>query len=326
MRLVEVVIPTFNRHARLLRTLASLDRQTFRDFSVTVVDDCSSPPVAGAIPVRLMASLGIRVLTTAGNSGPGAARNLGVGASSAPYIAFIDDDVDAAPLWLETHLVAAESGPEVVTFGPLLAPPGWSPTPWNCWEAETLRREYERMSAGLYAPTWRQFFTGNALVRRERLLRVGGFDERFTRAEDIELGLRMHNAGCRFVFNDQGIGWHHARRTLGSWLRIPREYARFDVAMDRMYPETRLLEVLDRERAERGRGMLAARGLFGSEVRWRAGRGAALMAARLAFAAGRRAEAMRALSMVYDLESGLARIRAATGTQELLANRPVTAA
>jgi tRNA uridine 5-carboxymethylaminomethyl modification enzyme len=44
------------------------------------------------------------------------------------------------------------------------------------------------MVDGVYDPTWRQFFTGNAVVRRDYLVDAGGFDESFTRAEDIELG------------------------------------------------------------------------------------------------------------------------------------------
>src|SRR6185295_4881663 len=96
-------------------------------------------------------------------------------------------------------------GPHSVVIGPLAAPPDWRPTPWNRWEAETVEAEYDRMIRGVYEPTWRQFFTGNAFLRRADFLDAGGFNETFRRAEDIELGYRLHRLGCEFVFEPEAI-------------------------------------------------------------------------------------------------------------------------
>ena len=303
MSLVDVVIPTYNRPERLLRTLESLQRQAFRRFAVVVVDDGGTPALEPFIPVALRESLALRVIRIE-NGGPARARNIGLAAGSAPFIAFIDDDVDVAPGWFEAHLGAIGGAPNVASIGPLLAPADWRPTPWNSWEAETLRREYARMERGLYAPTWRQFFTGNALVRRSELVAAGGFNPGFTRAEDIELGLRLHDRGTRFVLTQTAIGWHYAHRSLESWLRIPRAYAEFDAAIDRARPELRWLETIREERARRNRWTLAARRTLASPLARKAARGPLLTVARAAFAAGRARPANRALSLVYDLEYG----------------------
>lgn len=313
---VDIVIPTFNRHARLEATLRSLARQTFRDFRVIVSDDCSTPPVdAARLPADLRDTLDITILRTERNSGPAAARNLAIGAATGRFVAFIDDDVDANPDWLERLLAAANTCERPVVIGPLLAPAGWRPTPWNAWEAFTLAREYDRMEAGVYEPTWRQFFTGNALARREDLLAAGGFDERFTRAEDIELGVRLHTLGCRFLFEPRAIGWHHSHRTLASWLRIPRDYARFDVELDRLYPQWNWLAVIDEESHDR---RLPSR-LLRSAVRGPGGvaavRTMAVAAARGAFRIGWRRPALRALSLAYDLEYQAALAAARAGTK-----------
>jgi GT2 family glycosyltransferase len=304
MTLVDIVIPTYNRHERLNRTLASLVRLTVRDFRVIVVDDGSTPGVDETIPADLCAVLDIRVLRTAGNGGPARARNLGLRASEAEFIAFIDDDVDAGPAWLEQHLAAVQGGEHRVSFGPLLAPPDWRLTPWNYWEAATLAAQYGKMGAGFYAPTWRQFFTGNALLRREDIVAAGGFDESFTRAEDIELGLRLHNLGCTFAFTPEANGWHYARRSLQSWLRIPREYARFDVTIDRAYPELDWMEVIHRERGQRRSFVRAVRRVCGAAAVQPLVCPALVAAGRVLFAARRRREASRAFSLVYDLEYG----------------------
>ncbi|MCC6381910.1 MAG: glycosyltransferase [Dehalococcoidia bacterium] len=302
MPALDVVIPTCNRQEQLLRCLAALCEQTFGDFGVIVVDDGSDPPVAGGIPAAVAHALALRVVVRA-NGGPAAARNAGAALSTANVLAFIDDDVEAMPDLLRWHMAALAEGDRRVVFGPLLAPPDWRPTPWNFWEAATLDREYARMARGLYAPTWRQFFTGNAALRRADFLAAGGFDESFTRAEDIELGLRLSRLGCRFVFEPRAAAWHRARRSLASWLAIPRQYARADVKIDLAYPEERWLDVIGGELRERGRlvqlASNATRRLPGGLPAVRA---AALASARALFAARRRGSALRALSVVYDLE------------------------
>lgn len=252
MSLVEVIIPTHNRPTGLAEAIAGLRQQTFTDFSLIVVDDASEPAalVAAGNPFE------VRVLRTALNGGPGAARNLGLMASKAKAIAFVDDDVVLAPEALARHVEAWQSsGPRSVVIGPLLAPSDWKPTPWNRWEARTLAREYRRMEHGEYRPTWRQFFTGNALAPRAELLAVGAFNSSLRRAEDIELGYRLHRAGCSFVFEPQAVGWHYAQRSLLSWRKIPREYARVDREIDALYPE---LEWRRQLKTERRAGQSAA--------------------------------------------------------------------
>lgn len=299
---VTIVIPTFNRPQRLLSTLRSLLAQTETSFDVIVVDDCSDVPIDAQIGPDLRDSLRLRLLRTERNSGPAAARNLGLRAASTEFIAFLDDDVDAGEDWLASHLEAARGGPHVVSIGPLFAPPGWSSTPWNNWEAATLARQYAAMTSGQYAATWRQFFTGSAMVRRADILAVGGFDERFTRAEDIELALRLFREGAQFVFASKAIGWHYANRNFASWRTIPRAYARFDVILDGLYPDLAWLEMIAREAGYRPRLTRAVRRL----ARFRPLRPlmttAAVAVARSSYAIHLRRLSARTVGVLYDIE------------------------
>lgn len=259
---LDIVIATYNRHARLNRCLAALTRQSVGSFRVIVVDDSSDPPVGETIRRRYSELLDLQVVRTPGNSGPAAGRNLGVRHGEGELILFVDDDVDADPVLVERHLAAMErSGEHAVVIGPLLAPRDWRPTPWNRWEARKLAAEYEKMATGIYEPTWRQLFTGNTMVRRRDFEAAGGFDESFTRAEDIEFGVRLHLLGCRFVFEPRAKGWHYAHRSLASWRKIPREYGRFDARLDRMYPQLAWMELVGSELEERHWLVRAARWL-----------------------------------------------------------------
>lgn len=304
MTSLDVVITTYNRHEPLNRCLEALRHQTFAPARVIVVDDCSEPPVVGTIPSELVRDLPLSVHRTTRNSGPARGRNKGVRESRSERILFIDDDIVAAPELLERHARWHELEPSLAVIGPLAEPPDWHPTAWNLWEARKLAVEYRRMMAGAYAPGWSQFFTGNASVARHEFIRAGGFDERFTRAEDIELGVRLARSGCRFVFDPGAIGWHYATRTRDSWLRIPREYAKFDVAIAALHPELRWREVIAGHLRSRHPLTRAATAVLAAVHGERPVAGSATRAAGLTHRMGVSLLAQPLLSLAFALEYG----------------------
>lgn len=177
------------------------------------------------------------VLCTQANSGPAAARNHGTRMAEAALVLYVDDDVVAEPDLIEQHLLshqahASDQGP-VVVVGPMLTPPDYRPSVFVRWEQAMLYKQYEAMRRGDYSATHRQFYTGNASLDRQLLLDVGGFDERFRRAEDVELAYRLAERGTRFVFNENAVGYHYAERSFDSWIRIARDYGKNEVVFDR---------------------------------------------------------------------------------------------
>jgi GT2 family glycosyltransferase len=229
---VSLVIPTHNRRESLRMVLEALARQTTpaERYEVLVIcDGCtdgSAEMCRGlAVPYRL------RVLEQNPNQGPAAARNRGVREAEAPIIQFIDDDVVPEPTLIAEHLRLHTQDERAVVIGPLVAPPGFRLNPWTRWEEAMLRKQYQDMAAGKWEPTPRQFYTGNASVRREYILAAGGFDPTFRRAEDVELAYRFREQGLHFYFNPEAKGWHHALRSLRAWLNISTAYGWADVAM-----------------------------------------------------------------------------------------------
>jgi len=165
--------------------------------------------------------------------GPAGARNRGLRHARAPFVLFLDDDVIPDVRLVSEHRRAHGAASDAVVIGPLLAPPGEGAAPWTRWEWSTLEEQYRAMTAGEWQPTPRQFYTGNASVRREHLVAVGGFDEAFRRGEDVELAWRLHRLGLRFVFEPGAAGVHLARRSFRSWLAAAYEYGRTDVMLER---------------------------------------------------------------------------------------------
>lgn len=237
---LSVIIPTYNRCASLHATLRGLAAQTLAPspypssrFEVLVISDGSTDGTA-ALCAALAAApdlpYALRYFAR-DHGGPAAARNLGVREARAPLLLFLDDDVvpDAGLVAEHLRLLRAEPGAAVI--GPLLVPPGARLQPWVRWEGVRLAEQYASMRAGRWAPTPSQFYTGNASVARAAVLAAGGFDERFPRAEDVELAYRLRDRGLRFVFAPEARGWHYARRAYRSWLHTPWLYGEADAAM-----------------------------------------------------------------------------------------------
>jgi histidinol-phosphate phosphatase family protein len=134
-------------------------------------------------------SLAVTVVRVPG-AGPAAARNAGWRAATAPWVAFLDDDVVPSPSWAAdlagdlAGLPPEVAGSQGVLRVPL--PAGRRPTDW------------ERHVRGLEGARW---ITADLAYRRSVLDELGGFDERFPRAyrEDADLGLRVVRAGYRIV-------------------------------------------------------------------------------------------------------------------------------
>jgi GT2 family glycosyltransferase len=183
------------------------------------------------------------------------------------------------------------------------------------------------MLRGDYEPTWRQFHTGNNALARELFVRAGGFDERFLRAEDDEFAARLNRLGVRFKFQPEAIAWHYSERSLAAWLAIPAAYARFDVQIDRMYPEERYLERKRQELASRHVALRAARKVF---TRLRAvpvGIRLATTGGQLAHGMSLRRISMDLFSVAYDLAycSALERAEGSVSRQPQPSDRPESA-
>lgn len=102
---VSVVIPTRGRPQLLLRAVASVLAQTLPELEVLVVVDGPDPETVAALGA--VADPRVRVIQNEASLGGGEARNLGVRAARAPWVAFLDDDDEWLPQKLERQLALA---------------------------------------------------------------------------------------------------------------------------------------------------------------------------------------------------------------------------
>lgn len=95
-----VITPMYKSFDLMEKYFESLENQTFKDFEVIIVDDCSpNDAYERVLDYSKTASLNIRVYRTEKNSGPGIARNIGMENAFGEWITFIDNDD-----WVESNL------------------------------------------------------------------------------------------------------------------------------------------------------------------------------------------------------------------------------
>ncbi|MER6772524.1 glycosyltransferase [Streptomyces bacillaris] len=279
-----VVVPTVGRPclAACLRALAASEGPP--PVEVVVVDD--RPAGDGPLPLAPAGDLPVRSLATGGR-GPAAARNAGWRAVSAPWVVFLDDDVEVLPDWagrLAADLATA-GGTTGGVQGRLTVP----------LPADRAPTDWERGTAGLEQAAWA---TADMAYRARALKGVGGFDERFPRAfrEDADLALRMLDAGWALRRGDRVT--RHPVRPAGPWASVRAQRGNADDAlMNRLHGPA----WWSRAQAPKGRlpGHLATTALA--------------CAALLATARGRRRSAALAAGLWAAATAEFARSRIAPG-------------
>ncbi|CAL1241079.1 glycosyltransferase family 2 protein [Candidatus Methylocalor cossyra] len=237
---VSVVIPAYNAAAYIDAALASVFAQQGEfQLEVLVVDDGSSDDTAE----RAAAHPGVRCLRQP-NRGPSAARNAGIAAARGEFVAFLDSD----DLWPEGTLAAQlevfRRHPEVaLVFGDCRQFSAEGPWPKTWFEGAGFDADFFGHPVYVVDP-YRKLLKANfinpsaAVVRRQVLLALGGFDEGLRYVEDLELWLRI---AARYPIARSGRLCQWRRRHAGNASMVAKE------AMILSY-----LEVLRRQRIQHG--------------------------------------------------------------------------
>ncbi|CAM2856054.1 glycosyltransferase family 2 protein [Flavobacterium frigoris] len=90
--LVSIIIPTFNSEKFVVETIQSVQNQTYPNWEIILVDDCSSDRTVSLILEMAKTDNRIHFFQLNKNSGTGVARNLGVSNANGSYISFLDAD------------------------------------------------------------------------------------------------------------------------------------------------------------------------------------------------------------------------------------------
>src|SRR5437867_636986 len=224
---ISVVVCSYNGARTIRDCLEALERITYPDFEVIVVDDGSTDATAA-----IAARYDCRLIQTE-NRGLASARNTGLEAATGEIVAYTDDDAYPDPDWLtylaSTFLTTTHAG----VGGPNLAPPGDGAI------ADCVARAPGGPNHVLLSDREAEHIPGcNMAFRAASLRAIGGFDPQFRIAgDDVDVCWRLQASGASLGFAHAAVVWHHRRNSVRAYWRQQLHYGRAEAMLERKWPE-----------------------------------------------------------------------------------------
>ena len=206
-----VVICTYNRPALFEAALLSCRRDATRRglaFEIIIADNSANGHAAGIVGRLALGGVPVRVMPV---SPPNIslARNAGLRAAAAPLVAFMDDDLELEPGWLDALVETLTVSGTDVAVGPVRAcfpagaPPAWDPSGGRFTRVLPWPSGTRIAASGPEKPPGFALSTASSLWRAATCFTdAAPFDPAFGACggEDFDLFLRLERRGRRFVW------------------------------------------------------------------------------------------------------------------------------
>lgn len=193
---VDVIIPTYNRREYLERSINSVLNQSYKSFRLFIVDDGSDDGTKDFLFQKFSKQIGeedkssqinyIQASPEGVPSGVSRARNIGVYHGNGDLIAFLDSDDE----WLENKLALQveyfKKNPDI----PLVHGE-------EIWVRKGVRvnpkKKHQKSGGDIFQRCLKLCLISPsaAVMKRDTLMELGGFDETFTVCEDYDLWLKL---------------------------------------------------------------------------------------------------------------------------------------
>lgn len=186
---LSVVMPARNVEAWAEQAVRSILGQSFADFELIILDDASEDGTRALLRRLATEDQRIRLFETDARLGPVGSSNFVVEQARAPIVARMDADDVAAPERLARQMAALAERPDAVLVGVL---------------AETIDDSGRRVRPASYAPLLHPtemapFPHASIMFRKAAFERIGGYRAGAAKWEDVDLFLRMAEAGAMLV-------------------------------------------------------------------------------------------------------------------------------
>ncbi len=186
---MSVIMPTWNQAAYIESAVASLLDQTFTNWELVVVDDCSTDETPSILERLSRSDDRIRAYRNETNIKQTRTRNFAISHARGVYITLLDSDDEREPASLEEQVAFLEENPDVVAVGTGAQ-----------WCDENMNRLNDRLYP-LTDPEIRRTFLRyspfclSSLMIRSSVLGSPAYDPAMEPAEDIDLAMRLGTKG-----------------------------------------------------------------------------------------------------------------------------------
>ena len=188
---VSVIIPTYKRPETLSRAIDSVLNQTYSNIEIIVVDDNDPVSIERTLTERVLSyyekKASVIYIKHEKNRNGSAARNTGLKNSSGAYITFLDDDDEFLPSKIESQVNCLEA--RDFSWGACY-------TKYVSKSGDKVVNILTDKKEGnlLLDALMRNLFLAagsNLFIRREVVDDIGGFNENFSRNQDLEFLVRV---------------------------------------------------------------------------------------------------------------------------------------
>ena len=114
--LVSIITPTYNSEKFIIETIQSVQKQSYPDWEMIIVDDCSTDNTVSIVSAISKNDSRIRFFQLEENLGTGVARDLALSKATGRYITFLDSDDLWKPSKLEKQIDFLRSNNHPFTF------------------------------------------------------------------------------------------------------------------------------------------------------------------------------------------------------------------
>ena len=237
---VSVIIPTRQRRELLRRALASLAVQTapVEAYEVVVAVDGATDGTREML-ATFSAPYELRAANSAHRGGRAAACNAALELTKGDVVIILDDDMQVVPQFVDRHRRHHPPGSRLCVLGSVpVTLNGSSPL-----AARYVKAKFDAHLSRLADPEHvyqpRDFYSGNASLRSEVLLEVGGYDDSFTDYgnEDVELWARLRAADVTFRFDAEALALQEYDKSLRALGRDTVAKGRSAVMLARSHPD-----------------------------------------------------------------------------------------
>lgn len=212
---ISIIVPNYNGEHLLksyLQDTIVAAEQAGVPYEIIIVDDCSTDNSVAFIKEKYPQ---LTLIESKENKGFSYSCNLGVKAARFELVLLLNSDVKLTPDYFEHQWRYFERPDTFGVMGRIMSVDKSTIEDaarymnFNGGKIRASRFFYSK-NASDYIPT--SYLSGaNALIAREKLLSIGGFDEIFSPfySEDFELGLRAWRLGWRCYYEHKSVCYHH---------------------------------------------------------------------------------------------------------------------
>lgn len=219
---VSVIIPTYNASSTIVAQLQSLLRQLDGDGEVVVSDNGSTDATAAVVRACASSDPRVHLVDSSDAQGPAHARNVGTRASSGDLLLFCDADDEAGEHWIGD--MTARLATEQAVSGALHK--------FRVVSGSRVEADVMHEPPNFYGIPWP--VSANLAMRRSALELIGGFDESLQSGEDIDLGIRLNQAGVSLAF-EPSVMHYRMRSSSAAERRQLSVYSRWQVILEQRY-------------------------------------------------------------------------------------------